>query len=157
MRFIVLSIVMIVVFVCSGFARNNNTLSQTYTEQELVEKKVMKHLELNAVGGVYEYFEHWDRVKPILAESVFEIEKIKERTKLSIVMVLDGEYKVYRCRYSNGSETLFQIDFHYLRNSKNSSLIFNVSTKNAKILAKEKALRMNNNTIPPPPPKLKNR
>jgi hypothetical protein len=152
MKLIILIIFLNLINVSHGFVKSKFIRLSSQNQQEIIVKKIITNLELGKVKSIYKYFQLSDKIKSTLDKSVIEIQEIKKKTKLSIVVVNDGDYKIYRCRYSNSNRILFQIDLIYLKDEAVNSKIINVVTKDSKVLAKEKEIRMKSN-IPPSPPK----
>jgi len=94
-----------------------------------------------------------DSIKNLRSELNYissEISKVKAETKLSIVIVFDQASNIYRCRYSNDSDELFQIDL-FMSEGQANSKVKKLEIKNSDVLKMEAKERMEMKEPPLPP------
>lgn len=118
------------------------------TGQRSSTNNILSALENNQVEKALNYFDS-NTTKTTLEQVSIEISKIKTETKLSIVIVYDKGYNIYRCRYYNDTGELFLLDLYFTEGEANSK-VQKLTTKNAETLKKEKEERMKSKDAPPP-------
>jgi hypothetical protein len=94
-----------------------------------------------------------DSIKNLRSELNYissEISKVKAETKLSIVIVFDHASNIYRCRYSNDSDELFQVDL-FMSEGQANSKVKKLEIKNSDVLKMEAKERMEMKEPPQPP------
>lgn len=94
-----------------------------------------------------------DSIKNLRSELNYissEISKVKAETKLSIVIVFDHASNIYRCRYSDDSDELFQVDL-FMSEGQANSKVKKFEIKNSDVLKMEAKERMEMKEPPLPP------
>jgi hypothetical protein len=119
--------------------------------QRTTAQSIMTALENGEIELAAKYFDNSiSDLKSNLKSISAEISKVKTGTKLSIVIVFDQGFNIYRCRYYNDSGELYQVDL-FMSEGKPDSKVKKLKTKNTDVLKAERKKRMENN-VPPPPP-----
>ncbi|AXP81925.1 hypothetical protein CJ739_2860 [Mariniflexile rhizosphaerae] len=133
--------------------------TKNYSEKEILENqrkttvKIIVALQKNNDESILQYFDNINNdIHKKLKSCVAEIEKFKNSTMFSDVIVFDEGYNIFRCRYSDKTRARFQIDLYFHTENPNSKVV-QIKTKTDQILKKEYKERMNSTEIPPAPPK----
>jgi len=112
---------------------------------------VMTALEKGEIELATNYFDNSiSELKSNLSSVSNEISKVKAESKLSIVIVFNQGFNIYRCRYYNESGELYQVDL-FMSEGQPNSKVRKLKTKNSKVLKAELKKRMERKDAPPPP------
>lgn len=123
--------------------------TKNYSEKEILETqrittaKIIVALQINNIESILQYFDNsiYD-LQEKLKSSVSEIDKIKNSTRFSDVIVFDEGYHVFRCRYSDKTRARFQIDLYFQTKNPYSKVV-DIKIKTDQILKKDYKKRMN--------------
>jgi len=133
--------------------------TKNFSEKEILETqrittaKIIVALQSNDIESILQYFDkNINDIQSKLKSSISEIEKFKNSTRLSDVVVFDEDCHIFRCRYSDKNRARFQIDLYFQTENPNSKVV-EIKIKTDQSLKKEYEKRMNNTEIPPAPPK----
>ncbi|QKX06191.1 hypothetical protein HN014_15155 [Aquimarina sp. TRL1] len=119
--------------------------------QRKTARSIMTALEKGATELAMNYFDNSiNELKSNLSSVSSEISKVKAKSKLSIIIVFNQGYNIYRCRYYNESGELYQVDL-FMSEGQPNSKVRKLKTKNSKVLKAEQKKRIKSNDAPPPP------
>jgi hypothetical protein len=120
--------------------------------QRTTAKTILIALENGKIEEATAHFESSIRkLKSKLKSISTEISKVKHETKLSIVIIYDQGFNIYKCTYYNETGALFQVGL-FMSEGEANSKVKKVETKSSAVLEAERIKRMGMKDFPPPPP-----
>jgi hypothetical protein len=122
--------------------------SQIKEQQISNVRKIINELEKGQSNKVIKYFVKDSSAFECIEQSIIEIRKVFKTSNLSIVLIIDNGYNIYRCRYVNDTDELFQIDLYYGIENANL-LVQKCKIKTIEQLKSEKKTREDYRGVPP--------
>ncbi|WP_108805505.1 hypothetical protein [Aquimarina sp. Aq107] len=120
--------------------------------QKKTARSIIKNLENGEIELSMKYFDNSiSELKNTLKSISYKISKVKTETKFSLVIVFDEGFNIYRCRYYDEINELYQVDLFMSEGQPNSD-VKKLETKNSEVLKAEQKRRMEMKDVPPPPP-----